>query len=72
LEIVERNNSIVKLSARTKNKIHLSIIPGEKNTIPMIHLENALKNLEAVFDIFVDYSISANSYGKNNNKFSSK
>jgi hypothetical protein len=34
--------------------------------IPMIHLENILKNLETVFDIFVDYSISANSYGKNN------
>jgi exopolyphosphatase/guanosine-5'-triphosphate,3'-diphosphate pyrophosphatase len=64
LEIVERNNSIVKLSARTKNKIHLSIIPGKKNTIPMIHLENILKNLGTVFDIFVDYSISANSYGK--------
>jgi exopolyphosphatase / guanosine-5'-triphosphate,3'-diphosphate pyrophosphatase len=64
LEIVERNNSIVKLSALTKNKIDLSIIPGKKNTIPMIHLENTLKNLETVFDISVDYSISANSYGK--------
>jgi exopolyphosphatase/guanosine-5'-triphosphate,3'-diphosphate pyrophosphatase len=72
LEIVERNNSIVKLSARTKNKIDLSIIPGKKNKIPMIHLENTLKNLETVFDIFVDYSISANSYGKNNNEFRSK
>jgi hypothetical protein len=30
----------------------------------MIHLENILKNLGTVFDIFVDYSISANSYGK--------
>jgi hypothetical protein len=38
----------------------------------MIHLENILKNLGTVFDIFVDYSISANSYGKNNNEFSSK
>jgi exopolyphosphatase/guanosine-5'-triphosphate,3'-diphosphate pyrophosphatase len=72
LEIIERNNSIVKLSARTRNKIDLSIIPGKENPIPMIQLENIMKNFETIFDISVDYSVSAYTFGKkNNSEFSS-
>jgi exopolyphosphatase/guanosine-5'-triphosphate,3'-diphosphate pyrophosphatase len=57
-EILGRNNSKIKLTAPSGTKILMSIIPGKENPLPVILLENTLKNFEIAFGVSIDYSIS--------------
>jgi hypothetical protein len=58
LEILGRNKSKVELTVLNQTKIVMNIIPGKKNSIPIMLLENMLKNFEVIFGVSIDYSIS--------------
>jgi exopolyphosphatase/guanosine-5'-triphosphate,3'-diphosphate pyrophosphatase len=57
-EILEKNKSKVKLISLNATKIVMMITPGKRNLLPIILLENTLKNFEIAFGISVDYYIS--------------
>ena len=58
LEILGRNKSKVELTILNQTKIVMNIIPEKKNSIPIMLLENMLKNFEVIFGVSIDYSIS--------------
>jgi exopolyphosphatase / guanosine-5'-triphosphate,3'-diphosphate pyrophosphatase len=57
-EILGRNKSKVKLVSLNATKIVVMIIPGKKNLLPIMLLENMLKNFEIAFGVSIDYYIS--------------
>jgi exopolyphosphatase/guanosine-5'-triphosphate,3'-diphosphate pyrophosphatase len=57
-EILGRNKSKVKLISLNATKIVVMIIPGKKNLLPIMLLENMLKNFEIAFGVSIDYYIS--------------
>jgi exopolyphosphatase/guanosine-5'-triphosphate,3'-diphosphate pyrophosphatase len=57
-EILEKNKSKVKLISLNATKIVMMITPGKRNLLPIILLENTLKNFEIAFGISIDYYIS--------------
>jgi exopolyphosphatase / guanosine-5'-triphosphate,3'-diphosphate pyrophosphatase len=57
-KILEKNKSKLKLISLNATKIVMMITPGKKNLLPIILLENMLKNFEIAFGVTIDYYIS--------------
>jgi exopolyphosphatase / guanosine-5'-triphosphate,3'-diphosphate pyrophosphatase len=57
-KILEKNKSKLKLISLNATKIVMMITPGKKNLLPIILLENMLKNFEIAFGVSIDYYIS--------------
>jgi exopolyphosphatase/guanosine-5'-triphosphate,3'-diphosphate pyrophosphatase len=57
-EILGRNKSKVRLISFNAKKIVMMITPGKKSLLPIMLLENMLRNFEIAFGVSIDYYIS--------------